>query len=524
MSVALELGVTHSDAVNTYYASDPAYTYGFLAQEGAPAVKGPQEIDEEIRLRRDRMGLGKVTMVVVEGSLGWLRKYKQQLKEPDVIVYVGDETDLAGVGITGTAIVDRTWREGEGPVDLDKTIKSRLRSRRRKKAAPNVSGMDPKEYYGYNEPHVVVEAMGPMGGYVRASKPIPVPWEGDVTVATIEATESAVRDAPPGTTGPYWLIGNGQFGDAYILAWTDDLAEWQAPQPQPGREHREITNSVYNGWVAGADPLDIWRAFAETAANTVVEGMTYEGDHTQVEVYRGIAIKRDGEQDPTKSTAEGAGRGSGLGAGYSWTIDEDVAEVIAERGGAGFQGDNTTRGAYEWYPYAERKNVTPTVLRATVDLSQEGVSLYHPPSARYKSEQEVQIQPGTPFVMTGYKQAHPVPVSSAAVQEAERRYQQIIETGVDPEYNNEPYPEEHRPYVAERVSYLVRWEWGDWVEGSWQRTAAVDLRCHICKRTFQSLRGKEKHYYYKHRGSQYTRHIRDVEEVRGGPAPAAPVD
>lgn len=520
--MALELGVTHSDAVTTFYASDPAYTYGFLAQEGAPGVKSPQEIDEEIRLRRDQLNLGKVTMVVVEGSLGWMRKYQQQLKEPDVVVYVGSEPDLAGIGLTKTDVVDRGWIQGEKPMNLDATIKRRLR---RKSAAPNVTGTDPEEYYGYNDPHVVVEGKGPMGGYQRASKPISVPWEGDVTVAVLEATESAARDAPPGLTGPYWLIGNGQYGEAYILAWTDDLAEWQAPQPQPGADHREVTTGVWNAWVAGAEPYDIWLAFAETAGNVAVEGMTYDGDYQRVEIYRGIGLKPG--LDPTTSTGEEGGRGPGLqGAGYSWTVDEDVAEVIAERGGAGFDNDNLTRGAYPWYPYAERKNNIPTVLRATVDLTWDGFSLYHPPSARYKSEQEVQIEIGTPFTMTGYKQAHPVPISSTAVEDAERRRQALIETGLDPAFpdQDEPYPEKHRIYIAERVSYLVRWEWDDWVEGSWQRTAAVDMRCHICKRNFQSLRGKEKHYYYKHRGSQYTRHIRDVEEVRGGPKPAAPIE
>lgn len=160
-------------------------------------------------------------------------------------------------------------------------------------------------------------------------------------------------------------------------------------------------------------------------------------------VYRGISL-------PAGANPATAAHPDTGGTGYSWTLSEETAIAIAERGGAGFSGDN--RPGQQYMVRARDMEKVPTVLRAEVVLSGEAAKPYRPWNYSYRSELEVDVPKGTPIVMTGWKQA-----------KGKILNQKLYDRAHDP--NTDPYSLE--------AYWYIQWQWGPWHTGSWSRTAAT---------------------------------------------------
>ena len=136
----------------------------------------------------------------------------------------------------------------------------------------------------------------------------------------------------------------------------------------------------------------------ENVAGVVTDESMFDAVPQKVTVYRGISLKPG--QDPWSSVNDAGGVGS------SWTISEETARAIAERGMAGFTSGGQVVG--DTYSVAKDKPYVPTILRAEVTLlppEQNGPAPYRPWTIDYASEAEIDIPRGTEIVLNGYTQA-----------------------------------------------------------------------------------------------------------------------
>ena len=258
------------------------------------------------------------------------------------------------------------------------------------------------------------------------------------------------------------LIGSGNSAPRVVLAEKSDWsAPWRAPKKNVPGDHGDIepVTSFFNHLSYGSDD-ELMRVFLVDVAGGVYDDRQF--DHLEegqkVVVYRGISLPVGA--DPTNSVKDGQGAGS------SWTLNEQAAMAIAERGRAGFSGDNTLRNDVSWVGLDVREKVVPTVLRAEVELSASGAAPYRPWSNTYASEQEIDLPRGQAFTLTGWKQAKGKPVSSSEKSKAERAFERSMQLERDGKYDDPAWME------GRRAGYYVHWEWGSWKRVSVKRTAS----------------------------------------------------
>lgn len=120
-----EVGIAHSEGTGVIFSASPNRIFGTLAKEGGVTTKTPEQISRLIRDRRTT-NESRRFMVVVEGSLEWLREYQRGVEGAD-FVYCSDEATLRAHGVE---VLDAGWdrRQQLPPIDqllLDKPSKSR---------------------------------------------------------------------------------------------------------------------------------------------------------------------------------------------------------------------------------------------------------------------------------------------------------------------------------------------------------------------------------------------------------------
>ncbi len=182
---------------------------------------------------------------------------------------------------------------------------------------------------------------------------------------------------------------------------------------------------------------DARKWIGENVAGVVVDESMFDAVPEVVTVYRGISLKPG--DDPWRSVNDNGGIGS------SWTVSEDTAKAIAERGRAGFSSGAQTRGDTYSVDKDPKRARVPTVLRAEVTLKppeQGGPAPYRPWTIDYASEAEIDIPRGAEVVLNGYITA------------------EEVDRGPDP---SNP---EYFKYVT--------WKWGTrWSKGNVKRIAAL---------------------------------------------------
>jgi hypothetical protein len=119
--VGKRLGVAHSQGITALFSTDPNRYFGFFEREAAePDNDAPEAIDSQI-VDLLRLNEKKPFVVVVEGSLGFLRRY-ENVREVDYLVFVSHEPTLRTLGVP---IVDEGWHSGlpkttlEAHLDID---------------------------------------------------------------------------------------------------------------------------------------------------------------------------------------------------------------------------------------------------------------------------------------------------------------------------------------------------------------------------------------------------------------------
>lgn len=264
------------------------------------------------------------------------------------------------------------------------------------------------------------------------------------------------------------LLGSGNNASTVLLAekkaWGDP---WRAPSKSFQGEYDSIEPmpSFYNHMSYGSKD-ELLKVFIVDVAGGVFDDSQFAGvDEGQtLTVYRGISLKPG--QDPTSANKEGQGTGS------SWTMDEEAAMAIAERGQAGFEGDNKLRNDVFRVRVRDMKTDAaepgagvPTVLRAEVVISASGASPYRPWSNKYVSEMEIDIPRGQEFTLTGWKQATAKPVSESEKRKAEEAYELSLKLERENKLDDPAWID------GRQAGYYVRWTWGPWKSVKVKRTA-----------------------------------------------------
>lgn len=255
------------------------------------------------------------------------------------------------------------------------------------------------------------------------------------------------------------LVGSGKYG--YNLAEKTSInGQWGPPRhtvPEGYGDGREPLPTFFNHLLYGSDD-ELLKVLLEEVGGVPFDDRQFAGieeGQTHV-VYRGISLNPG--DDPT-STAHRDRQSIG-GAGSSWTLSEDAAMAIAERGKAGFSGTNIPGDGYWMYvkdARGDRRSTgdngsVPTVLRAEVVIEAEGPAPYRPWGVDYTSEMEIDIPRNTEFTMTGWKQAEAIPVNAAEKARAEKIYDEAKAKEARGEYD----------FDALNAGYYVRWRWGPW--------------------------------------------------------------
>lgn len=99
-----------------YFAMNPNRSFAYLCDEGDEETT--DGVDKKIREMK-ALGDDRPAVVVVEGSAEWIQKWLSDCTEADVLICVGDSRMLERLGI---AVVDRDWKAGQPPVDLDSLV------------------------------------------------------------------------------------------------------------------------------------------------------------------------------------------------------------------------------------------------------------------------------------------------------------------------------------------------------------------------------------------------------------------
>lgn len=257
--------------------------------------------------------------------------------------------------------------------------------------------------------------------------------------------------------GAVWLAANAYNGHAYTFGYMSDVADlggfegyWDAPEEMAvGMSNSEHWPPHRDLWWSMLYDTDQFRdLFTTDVVNVALDDLSYTHPDADLdaevwEIYRGISLPK-GETPATSS------KGEGYDLGYAWTVSQDVAMSIAERGMAGFNTDQIVGDVYVMYG-DDRKDKVPWVLRA--EISGEDANLYFPfGGANYASEQEIEVTKGTPLLLTGYMAAEAVFVAE---------WEPVT-------YNGEPGVKTD----YEKDWFFGRYEWpGYWTEVRQERTA-----------------------------------------------------
>jgi len=116
--VKREYGLAHADEVAAIFGTNENLVFGIATVEGAELAETPTEIDKKI-IENKRRGDGRIFTVIVEGSLAYLEKCRNELREPKCVVYCADEATLRTLGVP---IIDEGWKEGDPGIALDQFV------------------------------------------------------------------------------------------------------------------------------------------------------------------------------------------------------------------------------------------------------------------------------------------------------------------------------------------------------------------------------------------------------------------
>jgi hypothetical protein len=265
------------------------------------------------------------------------------------------------------------------------------------------------------------------------------------------------------------LIGSGNNAARVLLAEKRDWSSpWGAPTKNVPGEYGQIEpmKTFFNHMNYGSKD-ELMRVFVVEVAGGVYDDSQFADveEGQKLTVYRGISLPPNA--DPTSSNKEGQGTGS------SWTMVEETAMAIAERGQAGFEGDNKLRNDAFFVRVRDTKTAAkepgafvPTVLRAEVVISAAGASPYRPWSDKYISEKEIDIPRGQEFTLTGWRQATAKPVSESEKRKAEQAYELSLKLERENKLDDPAWID------GRQAGYYVRWQWGPWKSVKLKRTAA----------------------------------------------------
>jgi hypothetical protein len=107
-------GLMQSKGFHAFFNMNPNKSFAYMVHEGVD-TETPSEIDAEIRTMRE-MNDHRPAVVVVWGGREWCQKWMVECKEATHMIFCTDAENLAALDVE---IIDRDWRPGDAPIELD---------------------------------------------------------------------------------------------------------------------------------------------------------------------------------------------------------------------------------------------------------------------------------------------------------------------------------------------------------------------------------------------------------------------
>lgn len=112
-----EIGISKARGITAYFAFDQTKTFSTYRREGS-VIDHTSTIDELFQKRLDA-GDDRVFIAVLDGSLEYLRHFKETLTTPKLIVYLSTLDVLDELNIE---VIDRKWESTQEKIDLNKYV------------------------------------------------------------------------------------------------------------------------------------------------------------------------------------------------------------------------------------------------------------------------------------------------------------------------------------------------------------------------------------------------------------------
>lgn len=110
-------GLMQSKGFHAFFNMDPKKSFAYLLHEGAD-TETPSEIDTKIRTMRE-MDDHRPAVVVVWGGSEWCHRWMVDCKEASHMIICSSAENLTALGVE---IIDRSWRPGDAPIELDRYV------------------------------------------------------------------------------------------------------------------------------------------------------------------------------------------------------------------------------------------------------------------------------------------------------------------------------------------------------------------------------------------------------------------
>lgn len=123
-SKPVEFGFCRSIGITVYYSLDQAKYVTSYKREGGPVDLSPETIDSEIRKTRSR-GDRRKFGAIIQGGPEFMREYRQELREPDFLIFLSSESNLRELGLD---VIDNDWKKGMKQHDVNKILEKYMKT------------------------------------------------------------------------------------------------------------------------------------------------------------------------------------------------------------------------------------------------------------------------------------------------------------------------------------------------------------------------------------------------------------
>lgn len=121
----LEIGISKARGLSAYTSLSQIHTLSFYSRENGPLRQTPKSVAEYVEERRAYETERRLLVLIVEGSLEYLKSFKNSPIRADVRIFVGNLSDLE---ILRIRVIDKHWEQGSQQLNLNDFVRPFFRN------------------------------------------------------------------------------------------------------------------------------------------------------------------------------------------------------------------------------------------------------------------------------------------------------------------------------------------------------------------------------------------------------------